>query len=63
MINATVEHQGSGLSFVPLVGGIEIQGQSSEFIWFYGYHLELSNPDYALTVLPTTNIVINVEPR
>src|ERR1700733_7203541 len=39
IVTGIINRQGSSLSFVPLVGGIELQGHPSEFTWFYGHYL------------------------
>jgi hypothetical protein len=58
-----IDRQGSGLSFVPLVGGIQLRGYPDEFTWFYGHYLPYSETQiYTLTVLPDSNIVIDVTP-
>lgn len=63
VLSGVVDRQGSGLSFVPLVGGIQLRGHPDEFTWFYGHYLPYSETQvYTLTLLPRSNIVIDVTP-
>jgi hypothetical protein len=61
VLSVTVQDQGQGLSFPPLAAPINTTGDSQSFIWIYGYTLYLGNTrNYILTLLPHTNIVIDV---
>jgi len=63
IVNGVVGRQGSGLSFVPLVGGIQLRGHAGEFTWFYGHYLPYSETqEYTLVLLPHSAIVIDVRP-
>jgi hypothetical protein len=61
-VTDVIEHQGSGLSFVPLVGTIKLRGRADEFIWVYGHYFPYSDiQEYTLTLLPGSNIVVDVK--
>lgn len=60
---AQLDQQGSGLSFVPLVGGITMLGQPDEFTWFYGHYLSGGDAQsYTFTVIPGSKVIMNVTP-
>jgi len=60
VLKVTVQDQGQGLSFPPLAAPINTADLKS-FFWFYGHTLSLGvTQSYTLTLLPHTNIVIDV---
>jgi len=60
-VTDVIEHQGSGLSFVPLAGTVKLRGHADEFLWVYGDYFPYSDTqEYTLTLLPGSNTVIEV---
>jgi hypothetical protein len=62
-LKVVIQDQGLGLSFPPLVAAINTPGDENSFVWFYGRTLRLGDTqNYTLTLLPDSNIVIDVAP-
>jgi hypothetical protein len=60
-VSGLLESQGSGLSIPAVAGGIKLSGYADEFIWLYGHAMRLDRSHtYVLTLLPHSNIVIDV---
>jgi hypothetical protein len=62
-LKVVIQDQGLGLNFPPLVAAINTPGDENSFVWFYGRALRLGETqNYTLTLLPHSNIVIDVAP-
>jgi hypothetical protein len=60
VLNVVVQDQGLGLSFPPIAAAINTVDLKN-YTWFYGRTLYLGDTqNYTITLLPHTNIVINV---
>jgi hypothetical protein len=63
VLNIIVQDQGLGLSIPALGAPINTPNDNQTFIWLYGRTLRLSDTQsYTLTLLPHSNIVIDVTP-